>query len=154
MESKIRIKIGPIEVEYEGSQEFMKKELPELIRTVSELYSASNLGGEGNEGSGAGGQDIQMSIKAIATKLSCKSGADLAIAAAAHLTLVKKTKIFSRKTLLAEMQTASSYYKSSYSANLTTTLNSLLKSKFNEPKSGNYALTEGTKEELRSKLDQ
>jgi len=157
MESKIRIKIGPIEVEYEGSQDFMKKELLDLIRTVSDLYTSSNLDREQKEGGAEGqgqGQGIQMSTSAIAAKLSCKSGTDLAIAAAAHLTLVKKTKVFSRKALLKEMQTASSYYKTSYGANLTSTLNSLLKSKFNEPSSGNYALTATTKEELRSRLAQ
>lgn len=154
MESKIRIKMGPIEVEYEGSQEFIKKELPDLIRTVSDMCTSLNLGDEQKGKGGAEGQGIQMSTGSIATKLSCKSGSDLAIAAAAHLTLVKKTKVFSRKALLNEMKSATSYYKSSYNANLTKILNSLLKTKFNEPSSGNYALTAATKDDLRSKLAQ
>ena len=40
MESKIKIKLGPIEVEYEGSESFLKQELPALIKTVTELFKA------------------------------------------------------------------------------------------------------------------
>lgn len=43
MTSKIRIKMGPIEVEYEGSENFLKEELPELLGTVSNLYKESGL---------------------------------------------------------------------------------------------------------------
>jgi hypothetical protein len=35
MTSKIRIKLGAIEVEYEGSEQFLKEELPQLLTAVS-----------------------------------------------------------------------------------------------------------------------
>ncbi len=35
MTSKIRIKLGPIEVEYEGSESFLKEELPYLLAAVA-----------------------------------------------------------------------------------------------------------------------
>ena len=41
MTSKIRIKLGAIEVEYEGSEQFLKEELPQLLTAVSELYAKS-----------------------------------------------------------------------------------------------------------------
>ena len=155
MESKIRIKMGAIEVEFEGSEQFLKKELPDLIKTVSELHETSNLEDKESDGSGSDGKDassIKLSTGSIATKLACKSGSELALSAAAHLTFVKKTSVFSRKALLDEMKTASAFYKSSYNANLTKILNQLLKSEFNEPSSGNYALTEKTKKAIGARL--
>ena len=149
MESKIRIKLGAIEVEFEGSEQFLKKELPDLIKTVSELYKGSNLPAEADNSLVSGAPPkIELSTGSIATKLGCKSGGDLALAAAAHLTFAKKTPVFKRKILLSEMKTASAFYKASYSGNLTKILNQLLKSKFNEPSSGSYALTAETKEKL------
>jgi len=155
MESKIRIKMGQIEVEFEGSEEFLKKELRDLIKTVSELYKTSNIANQGNDDSGddgGGGNNLELSTGSIATKLTCNSGVDLAVAAAAHLTFVKKTAVFTRKALINEMKSASGFYKSSYSANLTKILNQLLKSKFNEPTSGSYALSAKTKNDVGARL--
>jgi hypothetical protein len=41
MTSKIKIKMGAIEIDYEGSEEFLKEELPSLLKTVSDLYKSS-----------------------------------------------------------------------------------------------------------------
>jgi hypothetical protein len=38
MESKIRIKMADIEVEYEGSEAFLKGELPAILDAVSKLH--------------------------------------------------------------------------------------------------------------------
>ena len=40
MESKIRVKMGEVEVEYEGAQEFLKTELPSILDAVFKLYEA------------------------------------------------------------------------------------------------------------------
>lgn len=160
MESKIRIKMGPIDVEYEGSESFLKQELPELIKTISDLYRAANFPPEREDDSAdkqgnAAKKDqssLQLSTASIASKLGCKSGSDLAIAAAAHLTFVKGLSVFSRQALLEEMKTATSFYKATYSNNLSKTLGTLMKSALNEPSSGKYALTEGKKETLRPTL--
>jgi hypothetical protein len=157
MDSKIKIKLGAIEIEYEGSEGFLKQELPDLIKTVAGLYKEANmrpladLGGGGGGGSDDG-DSVQLSTASIATKLRCKSGPNLAVAAAAHLTLAKNIGVFTRKALLVEMQTATSFYKSSYSKNLSKTLKTLLKGDFNEPSSGRYCLTEAKKKEVRSAL--
>lgn len=45
--SKIRIKLGAIEVEYEGSESFLKEELLALLSAVSDLYQRSNPSGLG-----------------------------------------------------------------------------------------------------------
>jgi hypothetical protein len=158
MENKIRIKLGPIEVEYEGSEKFLKEELPDLIRTVSDLYKASNLnlGGPPGKDSEVGDEPTEacsLSTTDISAKLSCDSGPDLVLAAAARLTLGQGMSTFSRQTLIKEMRSATAYYKPSYNANLTSYLNRLVRAvKLNTPSPGLYALTAGAREELRSKL--
>lgn len=82
MSSKIRIKIGEIEVEYEGTEEFLKKELPELLKTVSELYRPLNAGGGSTF---VPPSNLQLSTANIAAKLDAKTGPDVVIAACAHL---------------------------------------------------------------------
>lgn len=156
VESKIRIKMGPIEIEFEGSEDFLKSELPTLIANVSALYQSADIPEDdatsGTAPPSSQGSDLQLSTNSIAAKLHCKSGPELAVAAAAHLTLVAGKQVFTRKELLDEMKTASGYYKSSYMSNLTKTLNQLVKSKFNEPSNGKYALTAAAAADIRAKI--
>lgn len=157
METKIKIQFGSINIDYEGSESFLKNEIPKLIHTISELYpseiSKITTSKESNgKSNGKSDSKIQLSTNSIAAKLNVKSGSSLAVAAAAHLTLVKNKKVFSRKELLTEMQTATSYFKETYRKNLTRTLGTLIKNKFNEPSTGNYALTADAEKELRSIL--
>ena len=39
MNTKLRIKMGAVEVEYEGSDDFLKKELPGLLKAVLALHA-------------------------------------------------------------------------------------------------------------------
>jgi len=156
MESKIRIKLGPIEVEYEGSESFLKQELPALIKTVTELSKSvgvtiADLQSTEDKDNSENG-NLQLATTSIATKLSCTSGPDLVIASAAHLTLVKNIEVFSRKQLLDDMKTAASFYKSNYSGNLSTYIKTLLKDKLHERTTGHYALSASARKTLESKL--
>lgn len=157
MESKIRIKLGPIEVDYEGSESFLKQELPILIKTVTEMSKSLNIKLEdpnsGSKSSGRAGQTVQLSTKSIAAKLSCSSGPELIIAAAAHFALVKEQDTFSRKELLKEMQATTGYYKSSYSKNLSAYLKTVLTDgSLTEPTTGNFSLSAKKLEEMRRQL--
>jgi hypothetical protein len=54
--SKLRIRIGEVEIEYEGSDEFLKEELPELLKTAMELRKTAAATGNGEQkGATAGG---------------------------------------------------------------------------------------------------
>ncbi|HLD70242.1 MAG TPA: hypothetical protein VJA17_05700 [Candidatus Omnitrophota bacterium] len=83
MTNKIKIKMGQFEVECEGSEQFLKQELPELIKNVSQLWNLSLLQNK-SEGEGYSNKDISLSTNNIAAKLKCKSGPDLVIAASAY----------------------------------------------------------------------
>ena len=160
MTSKIRIKMGAIEVEYEGSEEFLKTELPELLTAVSELYNkAKETEQEGEEetGTAAGGPHSGGSTlgttTSIAAKLKSDSGPDLALAAAARLVLGLKQDSFTRQELLKEMQSARSYYSKSMSGNLTKILDGLVKGdKFNEVSKDRYSLAQSERSRIEAQL--
>lgn len=165
--SKIRIKLGAIEVEYEGSESFLKEELPSLLSVVSELYLRSNSSGlderssanrdQAGTANSAGLQAtklrIEMTTGSIAARLQVKSGPELVMAAAARLGIVEELNSFSRKRLTEQMRSATAYFKPSYASNLSGLLNSLLKDgKLNEPSKDHFALTAASEQELRSRI--
>jgi hypothetical protein len=158
--SKLRIRIGEVEIEYEGAEEFLKQELPQLLKTAMELRepSAGSISGgtgkTGATGCSAGASKVaSLTTESIAAKLGAKSGSDLLKAAAAHLALVKNEQAFSRQQLLSEMQGATSFYKKSYSTNLTKYIKTLQKDGFlSEIAKNSYALTAGARAELEKKL--
>lgn len=165
--SKIKIKLGAIEVEYEGSETFLKEELPQLLSAVSDLYaksrptlevpsSSQNTFANAATISSANAGNIsklEATTGSIAAKLGCKSGPELVMAAAARLTFVLKTATFARQKIIDEMKTASAYYKSTYVSNLSSSLNNLVKDgKLNEPSHGNYALTATSLKDLEQRL--
>lgn len=150
MTAKIRIKMGQVEVEYEGPEDFLRAELKDLLSGVMELHRerGGNEPSDINSGADQEGQkpndgsDYIGTTNTFAAKLGVKSGPDLIIAAMAQKTLVGKKEKVTRTELLQEMHTATSYYKKSYSANLTKNLKSLVTSdKLREVAADTYALS-------------
>jgi len=164
--SKIKIKLGAIEVEYEGSENFLKEELPHLLSAVSDLYAkshaslASSLDSKaspiiptGSNEISDGRPKLEATTGSIAAKLDCKSGPELVMAAAARLTLVAQTPTFARQRIIDEMKTAAAYHRATYISNLSAYLNNLVKDgKLNEPSQGTYALTATSLKELEQRL--
>lgn len=156
MSSKLRIRIGEVEIDYEGTEEFLKQELPQLLKTAMELHkvagsSPAAVGGARKEKQGA---TLQAATTAtIAARLKSKTGSDLLIAAAARLTLISKKETFSRQELLNEMQTASAYYKKSYSSNLSNYFaTAVSENKLQETAANTFALAAAHKEQLEKQL--
>lgn len=166
MSSKIKIKIGQIEIEYEGSEEFLKEELPALLGAVTELYKETgahpapihahsttvtqNFENGASKSSSSGDFGTTNSISA---KLGAKTGTELALAAAARLVLGMGQEQFTRKQLLQEMQNGTQYYKSSYGSNLSKTLKTLVGDhKFIERAKDTYALKADVVASLEARL--
>jgi len=129
--SKIKIKMGPIELEYEGSEGFLKEELPDLLAAVSKLYTdtGGRLTAASAPNPAAGLQapagNLQLTTGTIAGRLRCDSGSDLIRAAAARLHLGLGQASFTRQQVLEQMQQAPTYYKATYSNNLSKYLSAL-----------------------------
>lgn len=157
--SKIRIKIGRVEVEYEGAHSYLADGLPSLLDDVLEL---SKRIPEENESIGSSNHEKTArnanvpavgTVSSIAAKLQSKSGPDLVIAAAAKLTFVDGNESFTRQSLLDAMKSASAYYKGSYRGNLSTALNGLQKEgRLTEVATNQFAVTAGEREKLQMQL--
>ena len=158
MPSKIRIKVGEVEIEYEGEEQFLKQELTGLLTAVANLHNAvgathKKVPQAASTQSDTTNSVLKLTTTIIAHKLSVKTGPDLLIAAAAHLTLVKQQPTFSRQQLHDEMKSATSYYNKNYSANLSKHFTSALKdNKLTESAKDTYALTAEAIKELEARL--
>lgn len=155
--AKVRIKIGSIEIEYEGADSFGKEEVLSLFAEVLKAHkqilpeeptdttSAKNLAAANKQNLGTTGT--------LAAKLNVKSGPDLIVAACARLAFGAGKEFFSRKEITQEMQTATGYYKNTYLNNLTAYLQSLVKEqKLVESSTDTYALHATFRKELEGKL--
>lgn len=159
MTSKIKIKMGAIEIEYEGSEAFLKEELPSLLKAVSDLYQSSEpLIENGNAdkkpaSNSSGAKKVQGTTATLAAKLGGGTGPDLIMSAAARLTFVLGKEKFHRKELMEEIKSATSYYKGTYLSNFSKLLNGLIKSgKLMEPAKDNYSLSADSLKSIGAKL--
>jgi len=161
MTSKIRIKIGDIELEYEGEEDFFKKEFPGILTATWKLYREIGPPKPTGPAAPANGPNVQPSSQGpvggttatFAAHLGCKTGPDLVLAAGARLTFVLNKETFDKKELLREMQSASSYYRKTYGSNLGAYVGRLVKKqKLVERAKGTYALHAGTRSEMEGTL--
>lgn len=160
MSSKLRIKIGEVEIDYDGTEEFLKQELPQLLKTAMELHRASEASGSGQIERRSARDDkdessrVSLTTNSIAARLSAKTGGDLLLAAAAHLVLAKGVEPFTRTQLLDTMKSATSYYNKNYSTNLSGYIKTALHKDgpLAETAKHTYALTAPARAELEKTL--
>jgi hypothetical protein len=160
MASKIRIRLDNVEVEYEGEQAFLATELLPMVEKLLALnprparHSSKSADVIHHHTHGSGGGDIGT-LSTLAAKLKPASGPDLVLAALYHLQKSDGQETASRQDVLKRMKTASAYYKSTYSNNLSTYMSNLVKgNKIRETAKGTYALASGTSGELEAKIAQ
>jgi hypothetical protein len=119
-----------------------------------ELGPVRNAGkAQSQGGSDIDGAPITLSTDTIATVINAKSGADLIIAASAHLLFSKGKQTFTRQDITTEMRTAPAHFKETYVNNLSTYLTSLTKAdRLRLVGSSTYALSNKEKQTLGAKL--
>ena len=153
--------MGPVEIEYVGTEDFMREELLDMVKAVADLYQGSgggltDPGDNGESGSSSGcstGGSVTGTTIQIATILGVSNGPDLIFAAGAKLHFVDGQDTFTRKQLLSEAKTSSKFYKKNYSGNLTKILQSLVSdARFNEPANHTYALTDASTKAAKAQL--
>jgi len=150
---RISVKLGDLQIEYEGEQKFITDGLlnfaKEFVATASDNVVASSTSSAKRERNGT----LALSTSSIAQKLGSKSGSDLAVAAAAHLVIVKKMEQFTHTELLAEMRGAKTFYKKGFHSNLGNHIKTLVNAgRFNHIGGNDYALSESEMTELGGKL--
>jgi hypothetical protein len=154
LNTKLKIRIGEVEIDYEGTEKFLKQEVPQLLKTTMELHMASGATQGNDLDKRTGGKLLSLTTNSIAAKLGSKSGSSLLTAAAARLALVEKKEPFSREQLLAEMKSATSYYKINYSANLSSYIKTALQKRgpLSETAKNSYSLNAAARKDLEKKL--
>lgn len=130
---KIRIKIGDVEVDYEGEEKYLRDDLRDLIVSLVELRSNKlppNTNDEqplppSDENKG-NGTSFSGTTATVAAKLSVKSGTELLLAAAVRMAVVLNKQTYTRAELHKEMQSATAYYKKNYGSNLSSSFKTLI----------------------------
>ena len=153
MSAKLRFKYADRELEFEGSEEFLTNKILPLIEEAISAKPSAQLS------SAAQSQSVQsesvngLTTTSIAAKLNAQEGADLLIAAAARLSIFGKKATFTRAELLAEMQSASGYYKKSFSKNLSAYLGTVLgDQRLTETAKNVFSLSAKARTDLETKL--
>lgn len=158
---KLSLKMGALEFDYEGSDEFLAESLVAVLEQVSALevpmaqhvVAPVEIGSSVQLSDGSSSGPVNFSVSDIAVKLGAKSGSDLVMAAAANLFLTKGMETFRRQDILGAMKDAKSFYKVSYGSNLSKSLDMLIKSaKLQTPASDVFALPHGEAEAIKSRL--
>ena len=163
MTAKVRIKFGQFEIDYEGDEKFLEKDLVDLATQVVNVFKdhAKILTEKPSPSSSdrtfdsAKKFDDTLSTNTIASKLDVKTGPELILAAAAYLALVQGKATFSRKEIMEEMKNATTFFRSSYlGGNLTKYLNTLVnpKKQLNLVRQDTYSLTAEAKRTLEAVL--
>jgi len=154
--SRVRILAGALEIECEGSEEFVSEQVKRAMdRLLDHRETLESMAGPSANGqrSPSGQPEISLTPKSIAAKLAAKSGTDLIMVACAHLSLVQGRDTFSRAEIGAAMKEAAGFYKESFSSNLSNYLSTLLKEdKLREQSKDRYAIEARTRESLKARL--
>ena len=154
--SRIHIRVGDIEIEFEGSEEFIKEQIPELLQDVAGIrVSPSTQDFEEMEEIPQEEREefVDFSTATIARKIDVTTGKELVIAASAYLTFVENKPTFRRREILEAMKTAAPYYQQNYSKNLSRYLQQLVRDgTLNTTSSGTYALSAMARKKLEEKI--
>jgi len=154
----IKLKLGALEVEYDGPTGFAEQHLMHMIGQFSTLdipdavaseRAPPTAGAPAPTGLAADSR-AKLSTTDFAAKMGAKSGSDLTMAAAASLHHTKGLEEFRRSDLLAEMKGAKAFYRASYGSNLSKSLEMLVKSsRLQSPRPDTYALPYAEIENMR-----
>jgi hypothetical protein len=136
MTSRIKLRVGEIEIEYEGDPKVLTIELPKLLKAINE----ANPGFAGAAPRGSTITGDALSVTTVAQKLGAHKLPDLIIAAAMALT-GRGSKAFDKKDLRKEMRDATGFYKGAMANNFDNALNRLAKTgRITHSGGSNYAL--------------
>jgi hypothetical protein len=160
MSTKLRVKLGALELEYEGTEEFVSSGLMPLIEALQKIEvrdtpEDKDPGISRSAHTKRTSLSGQISTSTIAQKTNVRTGAGLSLAAVAYLVLVQNKPSAERIEILKEMQSATAYYKDTYSGNLTATLKRLVTArKLNDLGANRFTLHAHVQAELVKTLAQ
>lgn len=170
--AKIKLKVGSMELEYEGDPAFLTGGIEALLVTMGGLVgkvpddpppapdaaaqvppaNATGKSGAATTANAANGQ--QVATATIAAHLDAKTCPELVVAALATLEIVQGKSGASRSEISSEMKSATGYFKSTMrGGNLTQAFSSLTKAKrINDLGGGRFSLNATERKTLEAKV--
>lgn len=157
MTTRLRMKVGSAEFEYEGPIDFTQDFIKELFSHMEGLTPpivSPDLPKSSVVSSAAASISIPLlHINTIASKLGVKTGPELAIAALASMQIIKGADKATRSEILEEMKSASSYFQANMAGNLSKILKTLVTNhKFNQISQNTFALNAAERAVVEQKL--
>ena len=155
---QFKISVGQVALEYEGDEAFFSKDVAAFVETFLErtasMKSPSPQGEAGNSATPKGnGNGEKHSTNTVAKLLGAQTGPDLILAAVAKKILVDGEETVSRQTIMSEMRAATSYYKRTFTSNLSNYLDNLTRAdSLRLISEGVYGLPAKMRETLSPKL--
>jgi len=154
---QMKVKIGSIEVEINGPQDYVESQLrPFVKRALALLESEETIPKDKAVPSPQSDMEKKhhgLGMNTIAQRLDVNTGTDLVFAAVVGLHLEQEADVFSRAAILRNMRKATHYYKETHRKHLSEYLGTLLRSgKLIERSAGNYALHATAIDEVRGQL--
>lgn len=153
--TKLKLKFGEIECEYEGPEEFLRKDLLSLLQEVAKFSPPEPFkkGHDHSKSHGTGQTGSPVSVSTLAQSLSVSSGPDLIVAAALSFARAG-SQSFTKKQLRERIRDAQAFYKSSYASNFDNYVARLVKNgRLSHTGGDNYALPAKELATLESKLN-
>ena len=140
--TRISFKFGNFEVDCHGSEEFLKSSMVDMVTQILDLCckkqeaitsiyppNPPSTSPTDANGTDTGQTEIDKSINTIALDMGVKSGPDLIMAAVAYYCLVKGHKTVTRDDIAEGIKTATSFYNTNHTSNLTKNIKTLVKNK-------------------------
>lgn len=162
--ARMRVALGRLEIEFEGTEEFLRNDLPNMIETFMCLAqpqqddvanAASNLVGGSTtvDGANSNGNLPNLSVASICARLDAKTGSDVILAAAAYLGIISNMNSFSQDELRNSAKSAAGYWKEGFASNFRSYIKTLIRSKkLNQVGTQSYSLPASIRSEIESKL--
>lgn len=151
--TKLRARLGDIEFDYDGPEEFLRDE---LLKLLTQFASLSPVKLPTKQGESAGSfdapDDEELSVSTLAQRLSVSSGPDLIVAAALSYVLAG-TQSFTKKQLRDRTRDAKAYFKASHASNFDHSVARLVKNgRLSHTGGENYALPASERTRLNARL--
>ncbi|OSQ44108.1 hypothetical protein [Thalassospira sp. MCCC 1A01428] len=157
--AKIRIKVGSMELDYEGEPSFLTEGIEALLTTMGDLAGRipKELPVLAEESDGVNFAvstgNSTFSTNTLAAYLEVKTALELVICAISHLEIVQGKTASSRAEILAEMRSATTYFNGNMVGNLSKTLSSLTKGKrINQITKDTYSLSSSERKKIEAKV--
>lgn len=164
MPSKLKIKMGHIEFEYEGDAQFDAEAIKDLFSHLESLVGVTPAAAfdstssqasiaHGVADGGAAEGPLNFSPNTIAAKLGASTGPELLLAAAAYLQFVNGLESFKRQELHDAMKAAKSYYKANMGGNLSKMIATLVAAgRINELSNSEFSLSAPEQNTIKGRL--